>query len=45
MIHSHTPAAAEDLVAMFSGVKDSSARVALIALKLLSGTLSPSIAA
>jgi len=37
-IQSHTPAAAADLVAMFSGVKLSKARVGLIYLKFMSGT-------
>jgi len=43
MIQSQTPAAAADFVEMFSGVKVSRARVALMALKLDSGTLSVSI--
>jgi hypothetical protein len=38
IIQSQTPAAAADLVEMFSTVNVSRAKVALIALKLLSGT-------
>jgi hypothetical protein len=44
IIQSQTPAAADDFVAMFSGVNVSKAKVSLICLKLFAGTLSESIA-
>lgn len=43
LIQSQRPPAADDLVLIISGVKLGSARVGLIALKLLAGTYSKSI--